>query len=202
MTVIPNAAPHSPEGEPGDGTELIARIESLGRELARLRQDVDLLQGLERHRDVILSRHTIDSERPLASIARLEASEFLEDGSGFHALEFDASGVPYRWTGPEAEARIFVWIDRRQPLSLRLAFGSFGRSDYITVAVDGQLYPLAKPEAMEPVTIGPLPARRTVGPTEIRLVPSVVFSPAASGSADDRMLGVTLLWLELEAAAA
>ncbi len=177
---------------------LAARVAVLEDALAELRDQVAVMKAVELRRDAILDRYPLAQHASLARGVRIEAREFLTAGSGFYQLEEGANGIAYRWIGPNPEARLVVWVDRRFPLLLRFFCHNFGRSRFIRVKVEDQEFEIARQDKPQPIEVGPIRPRGQPGPTEICLAPEMMFSPEQQGHADKRTLGVTFVWLELQ----
>lgn len=176
------------------------RLATLEREMARLQSQVTLLMDVERLRDGIIAGGGQVEEVVLSPIALLQAGEFLEAGSGFHFLEYGEDGTPYRWTGPEPEARLVFWVSRARPLRLQVrvrSFGAGGAERPVVVTIDGQPYPAKLIPQASALIVGPLPTIQSVRPTEIVLRSPVMFSPAQTGGSDERVLGMAISHIEL-----
>lgn len=198
MTIDAAAPPGGVQGVSDDVVLLAARVAALEEALAKLGDEIAVMKAVELRRDAILDRHPLAQQSSLARGVRIEAREFLTAGSGFHQLEEGPNGIAYRWIGPNPEARIVVWVDRRFPLLLRFHCHNFGLSRFIRINVDDQEFEIARQDRPQPIEVGPIRPRGQPGPTEIRLAPEVMFSPKQSGHADNRILGVTFVWLELQ----
>jgi hypothetical protein len=59
-------------------------------------------------------------EETLPAALVLAADMYLPPGTGFHDLEFDGGGRPYRWTGPGTDFFLAGTLDRSMPCELRL----------------------------------------------------------------------------------
>ncbi len=173
-----------------------ARLAALEQEVARLRHDLQMLATLDRHREAVLQRHPASPLLP--AVAAVDACAFTAAGEGFHAPELSPDGTTRRWTGPEPEARLVFWVDRTLPCRLLLRLGHFGRSQTVTVAVDGIRFQVQKQDVATPITIGPLPPRPAPGPTLVVLVPETMFVPAQDGGVDTRRLGISLVSAVIE----
>jgi len=185
-------------GASDDLALLAARVAVLEEALAKQRDEIAVMKAVELRRDAILDRYPLAQHSSLARGVRIEAREFLTAGSGFYQLEEGANGIAYRWIGPNPEARLVVWVDRRFPLLLRFHCHNFGRSRFIRIKVDEQEFEVARQNGQQPVEVGPVMPRGEPGPTEICIAPEVMFSPERPDHSDKRTLGVTFVWLELQ----
>ncbi|SDB74884.1 hypothetical protein SAMN02927895_05587 [Belnapia rosea] len=180
--------------------ELALRLATLEREVARLQSQMAMLMDLERLRDGILAQGGEVVDSPLSPVALLQASEFIEAGSGFHFLEYGEDGTPYRWTGPDPEARLVFWVDRSRLLRLQVrvrSFGAGGPERPVVVTIDGQPYPARLVPQASALVAGPLPVLNAIRPTEVVLRSPVMFSPAQDGGSDERLLGMAISHIEL-----
>ncbi len=170
------------------------RIAALETAVTLIRGELDVLLAVIRHQDAILLRHGAGGAFPNA--IRLMASEFVHGASGFYGLEFSSDGRAYRWTGPVAESRLLMWVDRSAPSKLTMSFVTFGSAELLLVTIDGRQYPSSTAGSGAPLVVGPIPPRSSDGPTEIRFSVDTMFSPSDHGGGDKRRLGVALSWLE------
>ena len=126
----------------------------------------------------------------------------LPDGShGFHRLEHDRKGSPFRWTGPGPESVFPLWIDQSQTITLTFRIISLGKNRLSDLSVDvqGETYPLQElPGNKLAFTAGPIRALADSHPTDVTLRVSRVFQPSQEGSEDARILGVALASVEVE----
>jgi hypothetical protein len=133
---------------------------------------------------------------------RMDAASRMLDETGFHRLERDGSGTPFRWT--RSEARFHFVIDRSAPIRFRARFGGVQVKG---AAASVLCFDNGAPIAMEVNATqnnfelsGALPVRSTAGGTTLSLL-FPVASPAETGSLDSRVLGAAFYWLEIEKAA-
>jgi hypothetical protein len=133
----------------------------------------------------------------------ITAKALPDRSGGFHNLEHTTNGTAFRWTGPGPESRFTLRVDRTRPVLLKfriLSLGKNGRAD-LTVEVDNETYPLREGESHHDVFVaGPLRIRSDNDPTEVRLRVSKLLVPRQEGSADPRILGVALGWIQAETA--
>jgi len=126
----------------------------------------------------------------------------LPDGShGFHRLEHDRKGSPFRWTGPGPESVFPLWIDQTQTITLTFRIISLGKNRLSDLSVDvqGETYPLQEvPGNKLAFTAGPIRALADSHPTDVTLRVSRVFQPTQEGSEDARILGVALASVDVE----
>jgi hypothetical protein len=184
----------------GEDESIIRRLESLEREVARLRASLATLEDIERYRDTLLRRHGVVEQSSLSRSCQLAAREFVELGSGFHFLEYSEGEDAYRWTGPQSEARLTFWLDRTGPILVRIgirAFGAGSAETPVLVEVDGESFTAAYDASLRALVVGPVPPRPHAGPTEVVIHSPVMFCPAQSGQGDSRLLGMAINRIEL-----
>ncbi|HLY55970.1 MAG TPA: hypothetical protein VKS60_10465 [Stellaceae bacterium] len=180
----------------------------LSRDVGRLGQRLDALGMLapahEAFVDAVAGRDLVaELPRDLPSTLVIDATHDLPAASGFHGVQIDALGLPYRWTGPTREFSFDVLIARDRPARFRLHFASI----YADVAepvlgcfVDGEEVAVETTEAGGNIIAqGTLRARREPGRSILTFLCPAVASPAATGrSQDRRSLGLSFRRLELE----
>lgn len=184
----------------GEEDSILRRLDSLEREVVRLRARLATLEDVERYRDTLLRRHGGAEQSSLSPSCHLAAREFVEVGSGFHFLECSEGEDAYRWTGPQSEARLTFWLDRSQPILVRIgvcAFGAGSAETPVLVEVDGNGYTADFDESLGALVVGPVPPRSHAGPTEVMIHSPVMFRPAQSGGGDDRLLGLAINRIDL-----
>lgn len=135
----------------------------------------------------------------------IEAAFSLSVESGFHHLEYDVLGVPYRWTGPEPVFFFEVFVDRQAPAAVRMHYSqiySLEGGYPVQCYVDGEEIETSLVEiAGEFEVHGLLPSRDFVGGTVISFVCPKVASPAVvEKSKDERQLGLAFRWLRIDPA--
>ena len=135
----------------------------------------------------------------------IEAAFSLSAEAGFHHLEYDPHGVPFRWTGPEPVFFVEVLVDRKGPATVRMRYSqiySLEGGYAVQCFVDGEEIETALIENDGEYEVhGLLPARDFVGGTVISFVSPSVASPAlVAQSQDGRQLGLAFRWLRIDPA--
>lgn len=51
---------------------------------------------------------------------RVDAAQLFAPENGFHSLEYEPGGKPYRWTGPRRDFSFSLYVNRARPLRLQL----------------------------------------------------------------------------------
>jgi hypothetical protein len=178
------------------------RVDELEAQVGALKQRLEAIAAFERLHDALLARPYCELG-DLQSRATLDARDFLDCVDGVHFLEYAASGVAFRWTGPGHFTRFRFRIDRQDDILVRLRVESRGRngeSDPLTVDVDGRVYPLVQVENTSDFEAGPIPPRAQAGFTDVILHVPRLFSPEAASN-DDRVLGIAVISITVEPAA-
>lgn len=144
------------------------------------------------------------TERPVTmpKKASVDAVFSLGVEAGFHGLEYDESGAPFRWTGPGRLFHFELFVDRDVPLDFRLRYSRVfvdEPTQRILCHVDG--------EAVEAVVVpvdgemelrGTLPTRAGANGTVLMFACSKTDSPAERGGSEDtRHLGIQFRWLRV-----
>ena len=184
-----------------DRSSADALVRSLADELARLHRQQAVLtarlaamESLQTMADRILDAGE-GGEVRYAERARIDAAHSFLDTVGFHALEQDENGMPYRWSGPERTFAISIFVDRRRPMAFALCFGrlySDAPLELLRAFVDGEDAGLSiarLPNRYE--ARGLLPPREEPGATVLTFVVPEMQSPADGGLADERQLGLS-----------
>lgn len=199
MNVTTRAGKHG-AASPGDIAALERRVRVLEQELTALRAAVASLQDLERCRDLLLNRYGAVEMPALSRSCQVQAQEFIDHGSGFHGLEYGDQHAAYRWTGPEKAARLTFWLDRSQPVLVRVGISSFGANAPdapVTLEVDGVPYTATYDAGGQCLVAGPVAPATHAGPTELVIHTPAMFSPADQGQSDTRVLGLAVNRIEL-----
>lgn len=103
------------------GAELVDKLAEIlaqqANRIATLEATIKLLEAFEQNRDVLLQvDEPIKAQNTqYADRFELSASENLTPDDGFHALEFAASGVPFRWAGKDGKVEAACFVDRSRP---------------------------------------------------------------------------------------
>jgi hypothetical protein len=132
---------------------------------------------------------------------RMDAASRMLDETGFHQLEHDAAGNPFRWT--RSESRFYFVVDRASPARFSAQFGGMAvrnASAGIRCLADGAPVHMEVSAGANNFQLsGLLPARPSAGGTTLNFM-FPVSSPAESGSLDTRLLGAAFYWLQIEKA--
>jgi hypothetical protein len=132
---------------------------------------------------------------------RVDAASRMLDETGFHRLERDGSGTPFRWT--RSESRFHFVIDRSAPVRFRLRFGGMAvRGAAASIRCFDNGAPVAMEVNVEPNNfelLGVLPVRPSAGGTILSLL-FPASSPSEGGALDSRVLGAAFYWLQIEKA--
>lgn len=108
------------------GTDLVDKLVDVlahqSQQIERLTATVRLLDVFEQYRDVLLKvdEPVFAEDAELATSYELLASEYLPPAAGFHAIEFNKTGVPYRWGGIDGSLNFSCFVDRRSGVAVRL----------------------------------------------------------------------------------
>lgn len=145
-----------------------------------------------------------DAPTELSRSVYVDAAVSLRTEDGFYAVEYDAKGTPYRWTGPEPTFYFELQIDRSLPCALTMRFLQVfmraSREGIVRCFVDGQGID-AKTRAIdgEFELRATLPPRKVPGGTVVSFVCPEVKSPRdVNKSQDPRPLGLAFRWLEVK----
>jgi len=79
---------------------------------------------------------------PRAAI--IEADDYINSSQGFHKLEYDKSGAPYRWTGPSRSFYFWIFVDNRQDKTVDLTISGAAKPNILAtmmVYANGVLVP-------------------------------------------------------------
>ena len=189
-----------------------AFMHSLAEEFARLYRIIGRLEArlaTMETLNAVADRLLSEGERdvvPLPSNLKVNAADSFPKSAGFYGLEYDEKGRAFRWTGPDRNFWLQLFVDRGAPASFALSFLDFFSNDPIDrlrAFVDGDEVPLSfRRNAEGYEAIGPLPIRSDAGGTVLTFVIPSVVSPAAKVRPDSRMLGLRFLGLSVEPLAA
>lgn len=179
---------------------LMVRVDAQELTIARLSAALDL-------RDALLAIPATAATL-LPQRTEVSADVFLNDVRGFYGLEWDRTGKPYRWTGPERASMIDLCVDRAEPKAFNLALLKMrpdGRDHACRILVDGQPVPCRIQQTDTLVVFsGILPAAENRVKTEVCILTPTLYSPAEMnpGSGDNRRLGVAFMKLVVDKPAA
>lgn len=87
--------------------------------LALLEERITLLQAALEN---ALSAQGVQNS--MASEARLDADEYISCAHGFYELEYNDSGVPYRWTGPGKTFQFWLNLERSTDKNIAIVVGA------------------------------------------------------------------------------
>ena len=186
-----------------------ALLRSIAVELAQLQQSHTRLlarlaasEALTAFHDRIVAGEVAEIGAVYPARIRVESDQSFREGLGFHSLEHDIRGRPYRWTGPEREFSFQLFVDRRLPSAFKLCFDELyvkAPVEELKSYVDGRLTALTATRIDDYWRVsGILPPRGDRGGTVIAFVVPKVEAPQARGEADPRRLGMRFRWLEVE----
>ncbi len=180
---------------------LAAEFLQLHRAHAALAARLAVMETLQAMSDGILEAASGAVARYPAR-ARVAADDCVLDIIGFHQLEHDQTGAPYRWTGPERYFSFHLFVDRRTPAAFVLSFGAFyaeASVKHLRGFVDGKEILLSFKGASNGWEArGAMPPRRDAGATVLTFVVPQIASPSSKGSADVRLLGLSFQSLTVE----
>jgi hypothetical protein len=119
------------------GTELIRLLSTIlaqqEQRIETLENNLELLTLHERHRGPMLA-----ADGPVRAMIQrfsrlheISANDYLLERNGFHGIEFDRTGRPYRWCGASGLVPFSFYVDRKDPLELVLTlFNSVDERNY------------------------------------------------------------------------
>jgi len=186
-----------------------ALLQSIASEFARLHQEIAGLtarvhagEAMATLSDRIAKGLDPEIAADYPTSVRLDADQAFRDAVGFHRLEQDPKGRPYRWTGPEREFSFQLFVDRSRPAHFTLGFDNFyvpEPIDNLRCLVDGAPVKLDF-ERVDDLwcASGAAPVRPDRGGTAIVFVVPRVESPEDRGESDSRRLGLYYRWFEFE----
>lgn len=128
----------------------------------------------------------------------------FDAASGFHALEHDLKGFPFRWTGPSSQFKFELMVDRTQRCNVVLRMLNSGHltPQYLSsmrVYVDGKNVPTTQKVADLVELQFALPPRPAGVSQSSIIVECGMWSPASAQNSDDaRVLGVPFFDLSVE----
>jgi len=179
------------------GPELIDAIGlelgDLHSEIRRLSIQLRQLQAFHAfsERMSILTQANVRATRLPNSLC-IDAAQLFEPGNGFHQLEYERNGQPFRWTGPRRDFSFSLFIDRSASSQVRLEVAHMmdaSRQNELVVLVDGQSFTLRLTRQTGgwagEVTLPPLPASQA---TNLVFVVPCVIRPDSQD--DTRTLGI------------
>ncbi len=191
-----------------------ALVNSLEMEIARV---TDGYTAMLARVTAIESLHSVDNRllvdddtvesAELPKSVLIDAAHSLSGAAGFHALEHDETGAPFRWTGPDPSFAFDFFIDRTHGAHFTLRFirlycGSDPSS--LRCFVDGTETPLTFTVTLKGVeAAGAIRPRTAAGATIVSFLCSAMSSPAElEATDDDRSLGLAFKSLNVDALSA
>lgn len=187
-------------------------MHSLAEEFARLHRIIGRLEARLATMEMlnaVADRLLAEGERDVApppARSKISAADSFPESAGFYGLEYDEKGRAFRWTGPDRNFWLQLFVDRSAPASFVLSFLDFFSNDPIErlrAFVDGDEVQLSvRRNADGYEAVGPLPMRDDAGGTVLTFVIPSLASPAARERPDSRMLGMRFLALSVEPLAA
>lgn len=134
----------------------------------------------------------------------VDAAFSLSAENGFYGIEYDAKGIPYRWTGPEAAFYFELLVDRSSTAMLTLRylkiFGQVSPQNKLRCFVDGQSVTVSTREIDGEFELNAeLPLRNANSGSVIMFLCPTSKAPQTAGSpADRRSLGLAFRWLKID----
>lgn len=220
--------PKAPEMPPSIDEKQAARLKSLAREIREEMGDANVLDALVRELAISrlalsdLQLRLDDMAREMATVkavqqardillpharvqyagrrqAQLDASLPMPANRGFHGLERDGSGNPFRWTGPTPTFHFDFHLDRSSPVKLLLQLASWGAEQArgLRCFCDNVEVLLVRRSAVRTVDFeGLLLPREVLGVSRISFIVETMSSaPAQGGELAVRQIGVPFLKL-------
>ena len=181
---------------------LLALAEDLDEREASLKDRLAVMEATIGALQIPVVREALSVENVAgASSISVSADMPLDAADGFHFLEYDDDGNPFRWTGAAGNSfRFGLQVDRSTELAVELALWPFGRvmsqaPSAIACEVDGvrgvaRRSDTSKTDAVYVVALPPL--QRSGDTTLMFEVPT---GPADDG--DDREIGVPFRYLQV-----
>jgi hypothetical protein len=187
---------------------LAAEIVRLNREQADLAARLLAVERLQSVADRLLPADAGQSASDeLPKDVLIDATHSLLDGTGFYPLEFDATGVPYRWTGPDAQFSLPLFIDRQHGGKFKLYFSRFAAQvspSFMRCLVDGKPADITVHKLATGFELsGDLLPRHDGGASVLSFTVPATASPAQLGQSNDtRQLGLCFQKLTVQAVGA
>jgi hypothetical protein len=178
-----------------------ALLKSIAAEFARLHEDnarltarIAVMQGLSAMADRIGRAESAEfaADYPIALL--IDADYSFSGGTGFHEVEYDSVGLPFRWTGPDRRFAFELFVDRREPADFALTFDDFParrRLDELVAFVDGAPAALRVDRRGDRCfATGALPARADRGGTAIAFLCPQVELLKSPDRQENRQVGL------------
>jgi hypothetical protein len=183
-------------------------LESLTDELLRLHRACAALQArlsalevTQTIQDRIAPSEKLAAVTALPKKITIDAAFSLPAEAGFHTLEYDRQGAPFRWTGPEPSFRFELMLNRTAPADLKLRYSQVFADiqDYeIPCFVDGAEIEITQVAVDGEFELhGVIPPREGGGGTVLTFVCPTPSAEEAAMSGDTRSLGLAFRWLKV-----
>ena len=180
---------------------LTDEITSLQQDNARLSARMKAMEVMATLADRIAAGEITEFGADYIDHVRIEADQAFRDGIGFHCVEFDIKGRPFRWTGPEPEFVFPLFVDRRRPSRLTLCFDSFFVDvpiEELRCFVDGRRVDLSFERVDDAWRASAeAPVRADGGGTVVAFVVPKIGSPQDLGTDDSRLIGLCFRWFKM-----
>jgi hypothetical protein len=169
----------------------------LAQELKVVQRELATVKLVQQSRDILLPKAR--SDYAVRRKAVVEAGMPMPADRGFHALERDGVGNPFRWTGPSAAFHFDFHLDRSVPMRFVLQMPLWGgeHADGLRAFSDDIELPLLRRSGNRVLDFeGMLMERHTLGVTRISFVAEHLRAVAADAEETaTRQLGVPFLRL-------
>jgi hypothetical protein len=186
-----------------------ALLKSIAREIVNLRRGqaelavkMEVFASLQAAADRIVAAETDARGASYPSRVVIDPAQSFQGSMGFHELEHDPDGHPFRWTGPDPRFSFEFFINRKTPARFVLRFGPLftgGSPVGLLCFIDGEPAPVKLQAATTCFeAVGVLPPRRDSGGSVLSFVCPQMGSPASQGLDDARMLGLLFRRLTIE----
>jgi hypothetical protein len=169
---------------------------------ARLAARVSALEAVSAFSDRIAAGEVEEIGAVYPSSVHIGADEMYRDAVGFHRVEYDDIGRPFRWSGPDRQFSFQFFIDRKRSARFIMRFdGLFAAApvEQIACLVDGEPTALQlrrNGDALE--ATGSMASRSDRGGSVLTFVAPRVETPESRGLPDSRPLGLCFRWLKVE----
>jgi hypothetical protein len=171
---------------------LTARLEQSDRELTAVKL-------AQRARDILLPQAV--PAYGGRKEAQVDVSAPLPADRGFHALERDGNGIPFRWTGPSAHFFYDLHLDRSGFMMISLHVPTWGadHAENLTCTSDGVTIPLQRRVVGRTLMLeGALPPRPSLGLSRICFQVEKTHSVSQQNDTSPaRELGIPVLRLKV-----
>lgn len=144
----------------------------------------------------VMAANQVLPPEAFADEVTLTADMSVDESAGFYKLEYNKSGVPFRWTGPSETSRVTLYLNRDTAKSVVVNICNFSLKNDIEVfpIIDGVRTTWASIDRLEVFTSyrAELPRRETKLPTLVGFQSNTVWRPSDLNpdSQDERLLGL------------